>query len=110
MQQEILDTLFGDRDVLTDLIIDLAPKTPAEKQLLQGLVARRDRLSMTIQDVINSDITTSTSGLDSAMNQLNDATASLDALKHDFDGVANAISIVDQIVKLVTSLLAPAST
>lgn len=110
MQQEILDTLFGDRDVLTDLIIKLSPTNLAEQKQLENLMMRRDRLSMVIQDVINSDIVMSTPGIDAAVQQLDAASAELGGLAKTFEEVVGAISLADQLVKVATSLVLAAAT
>lgn len=105
MQQEILDTLFGDRDVLTDLIIKLSPANTAQQKQLQDLIVRRDRLSMVIQDVINSDIASSTKGITAAVKQLDDASAKLAALGKTFDDIASAIELTDQVVNVVAAVV-----
>jgi hypothetical protein len=86
MQQEILDTLFGDRDILTELIIKLAPETPAQAKQLH-------------------DITNSTKGIDTAVQQLDDASTRLKELAQNFKDAANAIALVDQLVSLAASLV-----
>lgn len=109
MQQEILDTLFDDREKLSNLIIQLAPTTPEQVKQLQALMQRRDRLSMAIQDVINQDITNSTAGITNACKQLDEASTELTKLAGTFADVASAITLVDQVVNVVAAVVTAAS-
>jgi hypothetical protein len=106
MKQEILDNLFGDRDVLTDMIIALSPTTPTESQALQTLMVRRDRLTAVIQETIDADIDQTTPGIVGATQKVADASKELGTLASAFASIASAISLVDQIVQTITALLA----
>jgi len=101
---EILDTLFGARDRLSDMIIDLKP-TADHKPLLQKLVQRRDLLTGAIGQLIRSAFDEASANLADSLAALEKQTDVLTGLSNTLDQVAVAIQVTDQIVQLVMSVV-----
>lgn len=106
MKTEVLDTLFGDRDQLSDMIIDLTPgDDPAQKAAFQKLVQRRDRLTGTINDLIACDFNAAAQGLNAKVAELDAQSAELQALDKKVQNISAAIQVTDQIVQLVMDII-----
>src|SRR5690242_15600093 len=106
----MLDTLFGDRLKLSQLITQLAPQTLDQAKQLQALTQRRDRLWLAIQRLINCDITSRTAGIEDARKQLDAKSAELARLAGTFDDVARAIALVDELVDIAAAVATAATT
>ena len=105
MQTETLDTLFGARDKLTDMIVNLAPplNDPTEQANAQAqlanLVTARDRVSAAVNQIIATRFNDLVSGLSGAIADLKAKTKALTELSTTLANVNTAIQVVDQIVE-----------
>lgn len=106
----MLDTLFGSRLKLSQLITQLAPQTLDQAKQLQELMQRRDRLWMAIQKLINCDLTSRTAGVAFAREQLDATSAELAKLAGTFDDVARALALVDELVDIAAAVVTAAAT
>jgi hypothetical protein len=111
MQTETLDTLFGARDKLTDMIINLSPpqdnpaaRANAQAQL-ESLVTARDRVSAAINQVITTKFNDLATGLAGAIADLKATTKTLTDLSTTLANVNTAIQLVDQIVEAVGKII-----
>jgi hypothetical protein len=103
---ELLDSLFAARDALTQKIIYTPPPPPGSDGGLTQLVQKREQLSITIQKVIQANLTASMQQVDDAIAQINDYTTKLTDLANELQNVGTAITVAAQIINVVMTILA----
>jgi len=106
LKTEILDELFGARDIIADQIIALTPRDEAERAKLGELMKLRDRLSAKINEAIAAPFLKDTSELEAAAKRLENTTRELKALKQTMEGIQLTLDIADQVIKLAASIIA----
>ena len=110
MGSEILQNLFDERDALSDMIINANPRNDEERNLLQNLMKRRDRITGAINTIIAKTFNEATAGLADKLSDLEKLTEKLNKLSKTIDNVKAAIQIADQIIQVALSILALVAT
>lgn len=103
---EILQNLFDQRKVLSDIIINSSPKNDDQRKQLQALMKSRDAITGMINQIIAKKFNEAAGGLSDKVSNLKKLTDRLNKLNKTIDDVNTAIQITDQIIKVVTSILA----
>ncbi len=103
-KSEVLDTLFGIRDALSDMIIALSPTNANEAAELAQLVARRDRITGSINFLIAAAFNEAAAGLAAPFADLEAKTAQLKSLNQTLANIATAIQVADQIVQIAATI------
>ena len=106
MRSDVLQNLFAQRDLISDMIIDLKPKKPSERDQLQALMQRRDRITGAINQVIAANFNEAANGLADKISALEKKTDQLSKLGKTIDNVKTWIKVVDEIIQLVVTILA----
>jgi hypothetical protein len=105
MREEVLQNLFAERDAISDMIIDIEPQNDDQRTQLQTLMQRRDRITGAINEVISAAFNEAAAGLAGLVSDLEKQTGALKQLGKTIDDVAGWIALVDEIIKLVVSIL-----
>ena len=109
---ELLDDLYGARDVITQLVIDASPGQGAnspDQSTLQSLLQKRDQITWTIEQIIGADLDATMADYEKACQQIESATAELKTLKTTADGIKTGIDLASQIVTAAGAILATAT-
>ena len=110
---DVLDQLFEVRDRLSDLIIELSPKTPPktppetpeERAEFDRLVRRRDGINGLVAQVIATAFQNASADLAHKVDELEAKARELGRVQKNIEGVKHGIQIADDVVMLVGSLL-----
>lgn len=107
MKSDLLDTLFGARDQISDVLIETVPTSPDELQMVRQLFMRRDRLSGLINQVLETMF--KPRDIAGELDALDQISGKLARVARNISGVRDAIDLTDQAIKVVTSLVALAA-
>lgn len=102
---ELIDTLLGARDALSDLVIELQPRNADERAQFDALVQRRDRLVGTMNLLLESAFDQAASGLGDAVADIEKQVAALEAIDQSADNLRTAVQATDKLVTSLTALL-----
>ncbi len=105
---DFLQSLFGIRESLTDLIIQVAPANDDEQAHLRQLVQARDQVNGSINRLIALNVSDSLAGLESALGQIQSADKRIAVLNRDITGAKAAVAIVAQVVSIAATVIAAA--
>jgi len=103
---DILNNLEEQRDQLSEMIINNTPVNKTQMEQLQTLMDQRDAITGAINQIIASKFNEAAAGLAEKVSALEKLTEKLKKLNKTMDNIDNAIKIGDQIIGLITSIVA----
>jgi uncharacterized protein YdcH (DUF465 family) len=107
---EILQNLFDERDALSDMIIEIQPRSDDERKQLQTLMRHRDSITGVINQIIAKNFNEAAAGLADKASALEKLTERLNQLNKTIGNVGTAIQVADEIIKVAVSIMALAAT
>lgn len=107
---DLIDTLLGARDALSDLIIELKPANADERAQFDALVQRRDRLVGTMNTLIEASFNQAADGLGTAVADVEQQVAQLESLDQSVDHLRTAVQVTDHLIQAVVGVIKLAGT
>ena len=104
MTLDLLDVLFGIRESLGNVVVEVSPGSDADRLALRRLVQLRDRVSGVINRIVEAKLSDSSRGVNEAVDRLSAINDQLGKVSQNIEGVKSAIDLAGSVLGILSDV------